>query len=108
MLYVAICLKWVNYIVNFFWFTCNKPGTQISCSLYINKIEQKCAHKLGIKFIVLYPHPNYIPHILAMNSQLYDHSRQGGCVVCQGILIGSETPTTPKQLNSPFQHTFEF
>ena len=37
-----------------------------------------------------------------LTTQLYGHSRQGGCGVCQGISMGSETPTTPKQFNSPF------
>ena len=35
-------------------------------------------------------------------TQLYGHSRQGGCCVCQGIAMGSEAPTTPKRFNSPF------
>ena len=35
-------------------------------------------------------------------AQLYGHSRQGGHGFCQGILMGSESPTTTKQFNSPF------
>ena len=35
-------------------------------------------------------------------SKRYGHSSQGGCVVCHGISMGSETPTTPKQFNSTF------
>ena len=35
--------------------------------------------------------------------------RQGESGVCQGILIGSETPTTPKLFNSPLtQNLFSF
>ena len=37
-------------------------------------------------------------------TQLYGHSRQGGCGACQGIWMGSETLTTPKQFNSPITH----
>ena len=34
-------------------------------------------------------------------AQFYGQSRQGVHGVCHGILIGSETPTTPKQFHSP-------
>ena len=45
--------------------------------------------------------PSALKTIAVQFPQLYGHSRQGGCGVCQGISMGSETLTTPKRFNSP-------
>ena len=51
----------------------------------------------------IYIRKNPKKNLNELTAQLYGHSRQGGCGVCQGISMGSETPTTPKRFNSPFQ-----
>ena len=47
----------------------------------------------------------YVQTSLISSSQLYGHSRQGSCGVCQGIAMGLETPIPPRQFYSPKENS---